>query len=108
MNAKKQTIPSKMLTGYSTGCFDISPNATIENHKKAQTSPNAPTADKAKDIAEVFILQCFLTVFEKIKQKEAEATKQIPDKTKTNGNPSNNADSINVYEGASAPPIMPI
>ena len=107
-NAKKQTIPSKMLTGYSIGCFDISPNETIENHKKAQTSPNAPTPDNPKDITEVFILQCFLIVFEKIKQKPAETTKLIPNKIKTNGNPSNNADSINVYVGgASAPPIMP-
>ena len=107
-NAKKQTIPSKMLTGYSIGYFDISPNEAIENHKKAQTSPNAPTPDNPKDITEVFILQCFFTVFEKTKQKPAETTKLIPNKIKTNSNPSNNADSINVYVGASAPPIMPI
>ena len=52
-NTKKQTIPSKILTGYSIGCFDISPNETIENHTKAQTSPKAPTPDNPKDIVEV-------------------------------------------------------
>ena len=107
-NAKKQTIPSKMLTGYSIGYFDISPNETIENHKKAQTSPNAPTPDNPNDITELFILQCFLTVFEKMKQKPAEKAKLIPNKIKTNNNPSNNVDSINVYVGVSAPPIMPM
>ena len=107
-NAKKQTIPSKMLTGYSIGFFNVSPNETIENHKKAQISPNAPKPDNPKDITEVFILQCFLTVFENIKQKPAETVKLIPNRIKTNGNPSNKADNINVYIGASAPPIMPI
>ena len=54
---KKQNVPSKILTGYSIGCFDISPKETIVNHKKAHTSPNAPTADRPNDIVEVLILQ---------------------------------------------------
>lgn len=107
-NAKKQTIPSKTLTGYSIGCFDISPNETIENHIKTQTSPIAPTQDKPKDIKEVLILQYFLTVFEKIKQKTAEITKQIPNEIKAIGSPSHDTHSINVCVGASAPPIIPI
>ena len=108
IKTKKQAIPSKILIGYSIGCFDISPNETIENHKKTHTSPNAPMPDNPKDITEVFILQCFLTVFENSKQKPDEIIKLIPKKAKTNGKPSNNANSINVYVGASAPPIIPI
>ena len=108
INAKKQSTPSNTITGYSKRCFDISPNETIVNHIKAQTSPNAPTPDNTNDIAEELILQCILTVFENNKQKNDETTKLIPNKTKTNGKPSNNADSINVYVGVSAPPIIPV
>lgn len=68
-NTAKQKSPSAMLTGYMIGCFAISPNETIENHKNAQISPNAPTADKPKDTAEVFRVQCSFKVFEKIRQK---------------------------------------
>lgn len=84
------------------------PNETIVNHIKAQVSPNAPTADNPNDITEELILQYALTVFENDRQKPDETTKLIPTKIKTNGNPSNNADSINLYVGASAPPIMPV
>ena len=108
MNVKKQTIPRKTLIGYSIGCFDISWNETIEIHTKTHTSPNAPTPDNTKDIVEVLILQCFLTVFENNKQKPDEIIKLIPKKTKINGKPSNSADSINIYVGVSTPPIMPI
>ena len=54
---KKETIPSKIVIGYSTGCLDTSPNETIESHIRAQASPNAPIADNPMDIAEVLMLQ---------------------------------------------------
>ena len=85
--AKKQTIPSKILTGYSIGCLDISPNETIENHKKAQTSPAAPTADNPNESAVVLMLQLFLTVLENIRQNKAETINVIPNKIATNGQP---------------------
>ena len=61
--ASKQKTPSNILKGYSIGCFDISPNETIENHKNTKTRPNAPMADKPADISEVDILQYVLAAF---------------------------------------------
>ena len=106
--AKKQTIPSKILTGYSIGCLDISPNETIENHKKAQTSPAAPTADNPNESAVVLMLQLFLTVLENIRQNKAETINVIPNKIATNCQPFIIRKTTNSYVGVSAPPIMPI
>ena len=108
INVKKQKIPSNTLTGYSIGCFDISPNEVIENHKKAHTSPNAPTADKPNESAVVLMLQLFLTVLENMKQNKAETINVIPNKIATNGQPFIIRKTINSYVGVSAPPIMPI
>ena len=106
--AKKQTIPSKILTGYSIGCLDISPNETIENRKKAQTSPAAPTADNPKESAVVLMLQLFLTVLENIRQNKAETINVIPNKIAINGQPFIIQKTTNSYVGVSAPPIIPI
>ena len=107
-NAKKQTIPSKMLTGYSIGYLDISPNEPIENHKKAHTSPAAPTADNPNESAVVLMLQLFLTVLENIRQNKAETINVIPNKIATNGQPFIIRKTTNSYVGVSAPPIIPI
>ena len=108
INNKKEIIPSKTLAGYSIGYLDISSNETIENHKKAQASPNAPTADTAKESAVVLRLQLFLTVWENIKQNKAETINVIPNKIVTNGQPFNIRKTTNSYVGVSAPPIIPI
>ena len=108
INAKKQRIPSDTLIGYSIGCLDISPNETIENHKKAQTSPAAPTADNPNESAAVLMLQLFLTVLENIRQNKAETINVIPNKIATNGQPFIIRKITNSYVGVSAPPIMPI
>jgi hypothetical protein len=108
INAKKQSIPSDTLIGYSIGCLDISPNETIENHKKAQTSPAAPTADNPNESAVVLMLQLFLTVLENIRQNKAETINVIPNKIATNGQPFIIRKTTNSYVGVSAPPIMPI
>ena len=85
--AKKQRIPSKMLTGYSIGYFDISPNETIASQLKAHTSPAAPTADNPNESAVVLMLQLFFTVLENIKQNKAEIINVIPNEIATNGQP---------------------
>ena len=105
--AKKQTIPSKILTGYSIGCLDISPNETMVNQRKAHTSPAAPTADNPKESTVVLMLQLFLTVLENIKQNKAEKINVIPNKIATNGQPFIIRKTRNSYVGVSAPPIMP-
>ena len=69
------------------GFLDIFPNETIENHKKAQTSPAAPTADNPNESAVVLMLQLFLTVLENISQNKAETINVIPNKIATNGQP---------------------
>lgn len=100
-------MPSKILSGYSIGCFDIAPNETIVTHKKAQTSPNAPTADKPNDNALVFILQLFLIVFENTKQNKPEIISVIPI---TSEHKVRFIKLKVIYEavGPSAPPIIPI
>ena len=108
INPKKEIIPVNTLTGYSIGCLDISPNETTESHKKAQTSPNAPTADNPKESAVVLILQLFLTVLENIKQNKAETINVIPNRIITNVQPFNIRKTTNSYVGVSAPPIIPI
>jgi hypothetical protein len=45
--------------------------------------------DNANDIAEVFILQCLLTVFENSRQKADDTNKAMPNITKTKGKPPN-------------------
>ena len=94
-NTKKQRQPSNILTGYATGYLAISWNETIVIHSIKQTSPNAPEADKPKDIAEVAKLQCVLTVFVNSKQKPAEIIKHKPNKVKAGSKPSNNSENIN-------------
>ena len=108
INPKKEIIPSNTLTGYSIGCLEISPNETIESHKKAQTSPNAPTADNPNESALVLMLQLFLTVLENIRQNKAETINVIPNKIATNGQPFIIRKTTDSYVGVSAPPIMPI
>ena len=105
---KKQRIPSNTLTGYSIGCFDISPNETIINQREAHTSPPAPTADNPNESAVVLMLQLFLTVLENIKQNKAETINVIPNKIATNGQPFIMRKTRNSYVGVSAAPIMPI
>ena len=108
INAKKQSIPSDTLIGYSIGCLDISPNETMVNQRKAHTSPAAPTADNPNENAVVLMLQLFLTVLENIRQNKAETINVIPNKIATNGQPFIIRKTTNSYVGVSAPPIMPI
>ena len=108
INVKRQTMPSKILSGYSIGCFAITPNETIVTHKKAQTSPNAPTADKPNDNALVFILQLFLIVFENIKQNKPEIISVTPKTSEQKVRPVIKLKVIYEAVGPSAPPIIPI
>lgn len=108
INAKKQSTPSDMLTGYSIGNFDDPSNITIASHRNAQASPAAPTPDKPNDIAEVFILQCVCTVFENSKQKPDEMTTLMPSKINAIGQPPYKRDRINQYVGPSIPPTIPV
>ena len=86
-NTMKESIPRPTLTGYSTGCFEASPNAVRVTHHKTQQTPNAPTPDSPSDIAEVFMLQCVLTVLENSKQKPEEMATLMPSKMNAIGQP---------------------
>ena len=67
-----------ILTGYSIGYLETSPNAHMAIQLRAQVNPNAPTADRHTDIAEVFIAKLVFTVFENTMQNNAVMTKEIP------------------------------
>ena len=87
IKAKKQRIPINTLAGYAIGCFDISPNETIVNHRKAHTSPAAPAADNPKESAVVLMLQLFCTVLENIRLNKEATINVIPNKIAKNGQP---------------------
>lgn len=76
--AKKLAKPKMILTGYSIGYLETSLNAHMEIQFRAQVNPNAPTADRDTDNAEVFIVKLVFTVFENTMQNSAVMTKEIP------------------------------
>lgn len=96
IKTKKQVIPKRMLTGYSIGYLDTSLKAIMANQLKAQVKPNAPIADKLKDIAEVFTVRHALTVFENIKQNSPVTAIAMPENNKHVPNMSKNHVSFSI------------
>lgn len=97
-----------MLTGRRIGYSELAPNAAIQYHTKKHMIPSAPTAESPNEIAEVSMPQHFLTVILNTRQKQDDTASPAPIKPKAAGKPLNIVLSIKIYEGAFAPPIIPV
>ena len=69
------------------GKWGNSRNANTTNQKETHVRPNPTTMDKTAAIVEVGILQLFVTVFLKIKQKKPVIKKAVPNRIRQSGQP---------------------